>query len=415
MTVCRSKYRKACMFQSMPFPQFWFHNAFRAAFLCVCLSALPSARAETPATRESLPLAANHRAVAITDAGEAVLRDDGRVIAFGNKSREGGEPVFIEGLTDIVDIAGQSGGLGRLRTRGSAYWIALRRDGAVFEWDGSCASEGYLDCRYSRAKAVSRLHGIVAISSGDGTHLAVDRDGQAWGWGWDQDGLITSRHGERGARSRLIKSPIQIPVPTPLKAIAVGTPHAMGIDRAGGVWIWSGNNSLEFQPEQSELTSRGTFVTRKVIGLPPARSGKALGQSYVVTDKGELWSWGVGELNHVPSGRREVHRIEEVCPIRSAAFNGGLIVVVCDDGSIQRMLLPGVSRRLPMMIEERWEKIEGFSDVERVHVATSAFAVSLITRSGAVYRGGLVGAEDMLSPAHQMIGPLNLNPQRELR
>jgi hypothetical protein len=122
------------------------------------------------------------RANAITLGAEAVLRSDGKVVAFANNSSSiGAGPVFISGLSDIVDIAGLSNGLGPLRRRGSDYWLALRRDGSVFQWSGECALDGYMDCAYSSATSVHGLPRVVGIGSRDGTHLAIDKEGRAWG------------------------------------------------------------------------------------------------------------------------------------------------------------------------------------------------------------------------------------------
>src|ERR1700760_3743445 len=123
--------------------------------ICVGLAFLETSGAQDLISLSHRLPPTNHRAIAITDGGEAVLRDDGQVIAFRNDAKD---PVVIKGLTNIVDVAGNSGGLGPNWPQGSAYWIALRRDGVVLQWDGHCATDGIDNCRYSAATVVPALH-----------------------------------------------------------------------------------------------------------------------------------------------------------------------------------------------------------------------------------------------------------------
>jgi hypothetical protein len=372
------------------------------------------------------PPASVHRAVAITPDGHAVLRDDGQVVAFTNKgTADGSDPVLVKGLKDIVDIAGQTAGLGPLQPRESALWIALARDGTVYQWSGSCAKGGQWNCRYTPATPVAELKNIVAISSSDGVHFAVDRNGQAWGWGWDMRGIIAgSADRPRGQWWwPLVSSPVRIPLPGAVRSIAVGSsPRALAIDTAGAAWIWDRDVPSDALPEETETVTTGQMTFTKVAGLPPVRSAASAtgpaggGTSYVVTENDEVWSWGIIKVNGPetaggPStemvGTRRPHRIEGLCPVVSLSIAREMAVALCRDGSVfkqSRISLPG-------QMGAAWEREQSAKDVLSLHIEGSPFNVVLIDRSGAAWRGAL-GNPKLPSPLASLTGPLHLEPSK---
>lgn len=379
---------------------------------------------ETGRAAEHAAGAASARAVVVTPAGEMVLRDDGRVVGFRNMRNLGADPVFIAGLADIVDVAGEATAQGG-DWENEVSWIALRRDGAVLQWTGRCAS-GANDCSYSKAAVVSGLRNIVAISSSNMTHLALDRDGQAWGWGGDGLGWITGRTeaSRRSSASPFIEAPVKIPLPVPLKAVALGVPHATGIDRTGAVWIWGGADIPELLPEQAEIVRRGAFVARKVLGLPPARAAVAGDQTFVVSETDELWSWGLVSLYTRPPsfyGTRAPQRVDGLCRVRSVAANTVDVAAVCEDGSVHRMLLPGnympfdpkscVSCR-PRIEDGQWQLEPGVKDIAVLRMARIAgnFAIAMIDRSGAVFLSPFASNGQFLARPENIVGPVNINP-----
>jgi hypothetical protein len=360
--------------------------------------------------RTPKPAASRHRAVAITQDGHAVLRNDGRVVAFANKDTEiGTDPLLVQGLKDITDIAGRQGGMGPFAPRDSAFWIALRSDGTVYQWTGSCSDEGYMNCRYAKATQVEGLKNIVAVSSGNGVHLAVDRNGQAWGWGWDMQGVIAgSAKPPPGQMWRLVSSPVRIPFPAALRSIAVGSPHALAVDRTGAVWIWSSDEPPDALPAEAETIADGPITFRKVAGLPPARSVAAMagqykggGASYVVTENDELWEFGVIKVNPVKTeGSQQPHRIEGLCSIASVSVSTDQAMALCRDGSLYKQPRYDLLSRGG----ETWAREGSRNDVLSLHIdSTGPFNIALIDRSGAAWRGLTDGAD-------QLLGPLRLDP-----
>jgi hypothetical protein len=394
-----------------------------AGLIVVSMHTLGAGAQTAPRPPAANPPASGYRAVAITPDGHAVLRDDGRVVAFANRGKEGvSDPVLIDGLKDIVDIAGRTAGLGPQLIRESALWIALARDGTVYQWTGSCAREGLWNCRYGKAAQVAGLRDIVAISSGDGLHFAVDRNGQAWGWGWDMRSvLVGSPDGPRVKGWPLISAPVRIPLP--VRSIAVGSsPRVLAVDTAGAVWIWDRDVPPDALPAETETVTSGEMTFRKVAGLPPARSAASAtgpaggGTSYVVTESGEVWSWGIVRINGAGTagaaqpgaemvGARQPRRAEGLCPTESVSVARELVVALCRDGSVfkqSRVSLPGE-------MGAAWEREQSAKDVLSLHIEGAPFSVALIDRSGAAWRGQL-GDPRLASPLAGVRGPLKLDP-----
>jgi hypothetical protein len=151
-------------------------------------------------------------------AGEVVLRDDGRVIGFEDRDIDpGSKPVFVEGLTDIVDVSGDAAGFAFGNQE--AAWIALRRDGTVYQWNASVSCQGFC-----QPVPVPGLANIVSISSLSGTHLAVDRGGQLWGGG-AMMAISRARHRRGAPRHRGAATSHQYRFP------------ARGLERSAQRWI----------------------------------------------------------------------------------------------------------------------------------------------------------------------------------
>lgn len=217
--------------------------------------------------------------------GVNVVRSDGTVVAYWDVEGVEG-PRVIPGLKDIIATTAH---------------LALRRDGAVLTWDSKCKNDQQAAyCEYLRSRVVAGLRNIVAISQHNGSKFALDRDGTVWGWGNDDDGVITGQPAiPRPIRKgRVIKNPTRIPLPVPMVGISSGTFQGGAIDREGNVWTWGGKRFPDLhQAPGEDVVGAGGFVSRKIAGLPPAVKLDISGTAYVVTQANEVWRWGVSHIN----------------------------------------------------------------------------------------------------------------------
>jgi hypothetical protein len=234
--------------------------------------------------------------------------------------------------------------------------------------------------------------------------------------------LITGEQGKRGTGSRLIKDPVRIPVPTPLKSIVAGLPFSIGIDRAGSVWMWGASTDARFLPEQSDLVGDGQFAARKVFGIPPAKTVAGLGRTYVVTEQGELRIWGITQPSGAknPSGSRVPHRVQGICPVESVSASSDVVFAICQDGRVYRDIVPGYRApsgkpcRFTFCTDiaevDEWKELLHLKDIRTLLVTTAAYEIALINQHGFAYRGRLDGTEFVLEPSYRLEGPLDLEP-----
>lgn len=119
------------------------------------------------------------------------LLDDGTVwCAGGNANGECGagsiadkvtSPIPVEGLTDVVDIAG-----------GRNHALALRSDGTVWSWGLNSDGQLGIDSRVSQSlpQKVLGLSNVVDVGAGADHSLAVTASGEVFAWGWGGRGQL---------------------------------------------------------------------------------------------------------------------------------------------------------------------------------------------------------------------------------
>ncbi|MFK3668800.1 RCC1 domain-containing protein [Leifsonia aquatica] len=114
-------------------------------------------------------------------------------------------------------------------------------------------------------------------------------------YGWA--GPVTSGAGYGAADN--VAQPVKVPAGTTLSEIAAGPSHNLAIDQNGDIWGWGFNNdgalagaaSLQFTPVK--ITS-GTTKFRKVAagGYVNLNTGGNTSTSFAIDTGGNLWSWG---------------------------------------------------------------------------------------------------------------------------
>ncbi|NLI93020.1 MAG: hypothetical protein GX434_12760 [Peptococcaceae bacterium] len=124
---------------------------------------------------------------------------------------------------------------------------------------------------------------FIVVAGGGQNTLALDSDGNVWGWGYNQYGQI----GDGTTKTRPYRVMAKgLPFIT---QIAAGGMSSFAIDQEGNVWTW-GNNS---EGQLGDGTTNNRFLPAKIEGLSGITSLSA-GQSHVlaIKDDGTVLSWG---------------------------------------------------------------------------------------------------------------------------
>ena len=249
--------------------------------------------------------------------GETVMAilDDGTVLGWGELPAivTGGQSVVpgvtlpraIEGLHDVVDLAG-----------GSASGFALTRDGRVFGWGNN--RKGQLGRGTESATPlppgeVTGLRDVVSIAYVAGVAAAVTRDGRVWTWGDNgQAGLGNGLHGDTGDPGQ--------PSPQPVKGIADAVEVKAGtfgrhfiVRRQHQTLIGWGNSDWG---QLGAGVSGDHQPTPAAIKLPGVENFWLGGNfSFARTTDGAVWFWGEESASPGLLGLRGNQRLPVKVPL----------------------------------------------------------------------------------------------------
>ena len=234
-----------------------------------------------------------------------VLMDDGTLWACGgNNYGQGGtgadnkksylfSAVQITGVTDrdIVQIA-----------CGFGQCMALTSGGEVWIWGRNSNSQqgtGIRGNSYEPRKL--DLQNIVQVECGGKFCMALDSEGQVWGWGDNSHGeLLELSNGKNVATPTVIES-----LTGRFVKIACAGSSAYGIDADGKVWSWGRNDYKQL----GRTTSGGKdSKTPGLVELPEdieiAEIWAYNSHTAILTTDGKVWLWGRGSTGQTGNGSR---------------------------------------------------------------------------------------------------------------
>jgi alpha-tubulin suppressor-like RCC1 family protein len=195
-------------------------------------------------------------------------------------------------LPDEVKIVGLAAG--------DFYALALSRDGEVWAWGGNSLGQlGDGSAAPRRASPVQvrfpQLVQVVSMAAGGSFALALDSNGQLWGWGANGSGNLGDGSSES---TRSTPGRVAFPAPTQVAAFAAGHSHALALSRNGEVWAWGDNGAGQL----GTGSNAGSRTPVQVV-LPAGTRLKAVaagaGFSIGLDGDGTVWAWGgnnVGQL-----------------------------------------------------------------------------------------------------------------------
>lgn len=234
-----------------------------------------------PSTRFTDDVAANpvtSDALSVSNTALVAINPDGTVSGSGsNASGELGDgtttaratPVRADPVTNVVQVAQSSTGA----YSGCAYTHYLTGDGKVWAAGGGT----------SVPKVIPSLSDIISIASGGCHFLALDAEGNLWGWGVNGNGQVGN------GSTATVTTPVK--VMEKVSTMGAGFVHSLAVTTDGKTYAWGLNNLGQLG--LGDTTARTTPTRISALdsaGIRQVSGGFAA--SYAVGRDGRVWAFG---------------------------------------------------------------------------------------------------------------------------
>jgi alpha-tubulin suppressor-like RCC1 family protein len=235
--------------------------------------------------------------IAAGSAHGAALDQYGRVWCWGyNTYGQLGDNTSISKRTPVSI-------LGAVKTfctisSGDSHILAIDKNGRAWGWGFNLFGTLGDNSVTNRATPVSVLGAVKTFCqiSGGGIHnLAIDKNGRAWGWGYNYYGQI----GNNSATSQ--RTPVSVlGVVKTFCQISAGTYHSLAIDKNGRAWGWGYNS--QGQLGDNSVSWRATPVS--VAGTVKTFCQISAGDyhSVAIDKNGSTWAWGDSASGQIGNG-----------------------------------------------------------------------------------------------------------------
>lgn len=198
---------------------------------------------------------------------------------------------------------------------GQAHTLAVGSDGYVYSWgnnDSGQLGDGTTVTRSAAVRVQTPLDvRFLQVAAGGGHSLALDSNGNVWGWGQNNHGQV----GNQSTSTRTV--PVQVDRmkagSVKFKEISAGAQHSLAVDVNGDAWSWGYNTDGILG-----LGNSGTdewHPERVSGGVKFAHLSAGYDHSAGVDTSGEVWSWGnndKGQLGNQGRGTDQWHPVKIV-------------------------------------------------------------------------------------------------------
>lgn len=189
------------------------------------------------------------RAVALGRQHLIAIGRDGKLLAVGSNDRgqlgsgplrnespmQARLPRVVDAIPDAIDVAAQGDTSIVLRSDGSVWGMGSARWGLLGA-EGRWRPLDFTDPPHPQPLRIAGLDGIKAISLGRFHGLALDANGDVWGWGVNESAQLASP-----AVDLVALAPRRLAGLGDAAAVAAGDDYTLVLKRDGGVWARGGN------------------------------------------------------------------------------------------------------------------------------------------------------------------------------
>ena len=297
-------------------------------------------------------------------------------------------PVALTVPGTVTEIGTSNSTQYALLANGSLYAWGLGNEGQL--GDGSLANSFTEPVRVRFPRGV-KIASIPADAMPFDAALAIDTEGNVWGWGQNGQGELCLQN------TRTYTTPVKLPL-SHVTVVAGASNHAL-YDAAGSVYACGGNGAGDL----GDGSERSTTTPMKVVGLDGSLVTElvaSFANSGALLSNGEYFDWGYdgsGQLGDGQFGRSSdvPVRVNLPYPVRQVAQGGsiwenGQTLVMLSNGSLwawgsnsRGQLGDGTTRAQASAV-----RVYAPAGVTYIFLATGAVTSYAISTTGTVYAWG---------------------------
>ena len=215
---------------------------------------------------------------------------NGRLWAWGNNSN--GQ--LGNNTSGTTSVATPISVLGAVKTfchiaGGNSQTIAIDKNGQAWGWgfNGSGQTgDGSATDRLTPVSVIGQKKTFCKIGSGNGVSLAIDNYGRLWGWGFNGNSQVGNN------TSAAMRTPTRVCTNRTFCEITAGNTHVTAVEKNGQVWVWGANATGQLGNPINTSVLTPVSVIGAVKTFCKIYAGTARG---LALDKyGKAWAWGLG-------------------------------------------------------------------------------------------------------------------------
>jgi len=238
--------------------------------------------------------------VAVGGFHSLAIDKNGRLWAWGNNSNgQLGNNTFNNSVLTPVSV------LGAVKTfchiaGGNSQSVAIDKNGQAWGWgfngSGQNGDGGAYD-NYTPVSVQGQKKTFCKIASGNGTSLAIDNYGRLWTWGFNGNAQI-------GDDSTIAKrTPVRVCGNKTFCHVGATNAHVTAIEKNGQVWAWGNNSNGSLgNPYSLSVVTPVSVIGQANKTFCQIKVGFSDSASFALDKNGKLWSWGLNTVGQLGLG-----------------------------------------------------------------------------------------------------------------